>query len=176
MRVIPTGAFRVANWTSAAIVCFSIAALGACGSNVPPPRQASAAMRARPVSAPQQSRAALPSVPASSHAALWRLRAGLNVAALSCRNRTPVAPAYGRLLSRHRSLLAAAYQAEQRRLGVTAFDREQTRTYNRFANQRSPQDFCRSAAAIAGQAAAMPSTNLVPAARGLASQLESRLR
>ena len=53
---------------------------------------------------------------------------------------------------------------------------KQTRTYTRFANQRSPQDFCRSAAAIAGQAAAMPSTNLVPAARGLASQLESRLR
>ena len=53
-------------------------------------------------------------------AAVWNLRAGLNVAALACkgRGRVSVRGHYGRLLTRHRTLLASAYSAEQHRQGA----------------------------------------------------------
>ena len=113
-----------------------------------------------------------------SNEALLRLRAGLNVAALSCRGGSvpAVTPGYSRLLSRHRTLLAIAYQAERQRLGVAGLDRQQTRLYNRFANQRSPQQFCRSAADVASRASSMDSANLRPAAPRLVAELETRLR
>jgi hypothetical protein len=175
MKILPAGAFRVAKWARIVLAGCVFAALGACGAKDPPARQAAAVSQSRQRPAPAP--AALPvAIPGSNHAALWRLRAGLNVAALTCRTRTPVAPAYGRMLSRHRTLLADAYRAEQRRLGISGLDREQTRTYNRFSNQRSPAQFCRSAADIAKQAAAMPSANLAPVARSLAGRLESYLR
>lgn len=104
--------------------------------------------------------------------AVWHLRAGLNVAALSCRGRgrAAVAPAYSRLLSRHRALLAAAYAEEERRYG-SGFDRHQTKLYNRFAYQRSPERFCRDAAQVAGSASAMDSPSLARAAPGLLSRI-----
>lgn len=110
--------------------------------------------------------------------AVLRLRAGLNVAALSCRGHgmAPVTAAYGDLLNRHRTLLASAYDEERRRHGLTAFDRQQTRLYNRFANQQSPETFCRSAAAIAGQANSMASSSLEAASPRLAAALEAQLR
>jgi hypothetical protein len=93
--------------------------------------------------------------------AVWHLRAGLNVAALSCRGRgrAPVVGAYSRMLVRHRSLLAQSYAAELRHYGA-GLDRHQTQLYNRFANQRSPERFCRNASAIANQANAMDSRGL----------------
>ena len=115
---------------------------------------------------------------AASNEALLRLRAGLNVAALSCRGggMPAVTPGYGRLLSRHRTLLASAYQAERQRLGSAGLDRQQARLYNRFAQQRSPQQFCRAAADVASRASSMDSANLRPAAPRLVSELETRLR
>lgn len=104
--------------------------------------------------------------------AVWHLRAGLNVAALMCkgRGRVSVAPDYSRLLTRHKSLLAAAYAAEQKRHGG-GLDRHQTSLYNRFSNQRDPGGFCRNAADVAKRAVAMDSPSLARSANGLVRNL-----
>ena len=112
-----------------------------------------------------------PAVTAASES-LWHLRAGLNVAALSCRGsgRESVAPDYSRLLSRHRGLLASAYAAEQRRYRA-GMDRHQTQLYNRFAFQPKPDQFCRSAALVASEANGLDSPALARAAPRLLSRL-----
>jgi len=104
--------------------------------------------------------------------AVWHLRAGLNVAALSCRGRgrEPVAGSYAKLLSRHRTLLASAYAGEQRRHGK-GLDRHLTQVYNRFAYQRSPANFCHNAAAVAQEAVRMDSSTLSSRARSLLGRL-----
>ena len=108
---------------------------------------------------------------ASEH--LWHLRAGLNVAALSCRggDRDAVAPAYSRLLSRHKGLLASAYATEQRKRGA-GMDRHLTQLYNRFAMQRSPAEFCSRAADVAKQAAQMDSPSLARSAPTLLARID----
>lgn len=113
----------------------------------------------------------LASSTASEH--LWHLRAGLNVAALSCRGsgRESVAPDYSRLLSRHRGLLASAYAVEQRKYSG-GMDRHLTQLYNRFAMQRSPARFCANAADIASEAAAMDSPTLARSAASLLARLD----
>ncbi len=163
--------------------------LSACATKNAPQRQYRsatthaphrAAVAPRPAAAPYRAapQAYAPVARGSSSAALLRLRAGLNVAALSCRGRgmPAVIPAYGRVLTRHKTLLASAYRSETQRLGVAGLDRQQTRIYNQFANQRSPSDFCYAASAIANQAGNMDSPRLASASSGLAAQLESRLR
>ena len=104
--------------------------------------------------------------------AVWHLRAGLNVAALSCRGRgrTGVAGGYGKVLNRHRSLLALAYASEQRRHGK-GLDRHLTQLYNRFAYQPSPAKFCANAAGVADEAARMNSVTLSSQARKLLGRL-----
>ena len=148
---------------SAALIMLAVIAAGCSHHSQPKlatPTRAAAAPR--PASA----------IPAQPVAAVWHLRAGLNVAALSCtgRGRVPVRAPYGQVLSRHRTLLAAAYSAEQRRQGST-FDRFQTRLYNRFSNQRHPAQFCREAASIARRAAAMDSPTLALNAGSLLGEL-----
>lgn len=109
---------------------------------------------------------------AAPGAAVWHLRAGLNVAALVCkgRGRVPVRGDYGRLLTRHRTLLAAAYGAERHRQG-SRFDRSETQLYNRFANQHDPVQFCRDAANVVRRAVAMDSPTLALNARSLLGEL-----
>ncbi len=111
-------------------------------------------------------------IPAQPDTAVWHLRAGLNVAALTCkgRGRVPVRGVYAQLLVRHRTLLAAAYSAEQHRQGGN-FDRSETRLYNRFSNQRHPEQFCRDAASVARRAAAMDSPTLAANAGSLLGDL-----
>ena len=110
--------------------------------------------------------------------ALWHLRAGLNVAALSCRGkgRKSVRGAYHRLLSKHRNALDRAYKGEQRRHGKSGLDRHQTQLYNRFARQRSPARFCKAASAIAGRANNMDSVRLAAASPKLLGELRANLR
>lgn len=124
------------------------------------------------------SRSAIAEPRAEGSAAIWGLRAGLNVAALSCRGRgrQPVAPAYARMLTRHRSLLAAAYRQEQGRQSVGAFDRQQTRVYNTFANQPSPARFCHAASAVAQRANALDSAQFASAAPHMFGELKASLR
>jgi hypothetical protein len=116
--------------------------------------------------------------PGDGAAAVWNLRAGLNVAALSCRGRgrQSVAGDYARLLTRHKALLAAAYRREQTRQGANAFDRQQTRLYNGFANQASPAHFCRTAGAVVQRAIGLDSAALSVAAPGLLGELRASLR
>jgi hypothetical protein len=103
---------------------------------------------------------------------VWHLRAGLNVAALSCRGRgrASVSGGYAKLLSRHRGLLASAYAGEQRRYGK-GLDRHLTQIYNRFAYQPEPGKFCAQAAAIAEEAVRMDSAALSGQARRLLGRL-----
>jgi hypothetical protein len=138
-------------------------------ARAPQPRAPQAQAQRAPQTQPQR---------APSHAvadpgeAVWHLRAGLNVAALSCRGRgrTSVAGGYSQLLNRHRTLLAAAYAAEQRRYGK-GLDRHLTQIYNRFANQPAPGEFCSDAADVASQAVRMDSATLSNQARRLLGQL-----
>ncbi|MBW8753691.1 MAG: hypothetical protein JF595_06000 [Sphingomonadales bacterium] len=161
----------------AAIAALSIASasltLASCGR----PDKHLAASRPAPRPSPAL-RQTDDSPPAGSSEAVWGLRAGLNVAALSCRGRgrQPVAGDYARLLTRHRGLLAAAYRQEQGRRGVSAFDRQQTRIYNSFANQPSPMRFCSAASAAAQRANRLDSAAFALAAPRLLGELKASLR
>lgn len=145
-------------------------AAGCSGPAQPPPQQARYSLPLR--------HASLPPVPqrtavvANPGEAVWHLRAGLNVAALSCRGkgRVPVAGYYSRFLGRHKALLSEAYADEQRRHGK-GLDRHQTQLYNRFANQRSPAQFCASSASVAKRAAAMDSPALAANAGRLLDEI-----
>jgi hypothetical protein len=116
---------------------------------------------------------ALPLANAAASEDLWHLRAGLNVAALSCRGsgRESVAPDYSRLLSRHRGLLASAYGIEQRRYGG-GMDRHLTQLYNRYSMQRSPGEFCARASDVAREAVAMDSPTLARSAGSLLARID----
>lgn len=117
--------------------------------------------------------ASVASTTATPRSAVWQLRAGLNVAALTCRGRgrVSVASDYRRLMKRHGVLLNAAYRAEKSRRG-RAFDHQQTRLYNHFSNQRSPAKFCKAASGIARQARSMSSASLSRASPHLVAELE----
>lgn len=130
----------------------------------------------RPAVAPPQ---VVPPARGEPSEIVWNLRAGLNVAALSCRGqgRQAVADDYARLLARHRAVLASAYRQEQARQGtMAAFDRQQTRIYNGFANQSSPAQFCRAAEGIAQRANGLQSAAFVTAAPRLLGELRASLR
>lgn len=164
--------FAPVSSTIAAIILASIT-LASCGRHERPV----AASRPAPLKG-AASAAAAPASLTSGTAAVWNLRAGLNVAALSCRGsgRRPVAGDYARLLTRHRGLLDAAYRTEQGRQGVSAFDRQQTRVYNGFANQASPARFCMTASAVAQRANGLDSPALALAAPKMLGELRAALR
>ncbi len=136
------------------------------GHSLPPPQQAQ-------VKTLPQTQAQRPSFQGEPGEAVWHLRAGLNVAALSCRGkgRTPVAGSYAKVLSRHKALLAQAYAGEQRRYGK-GLDTHQTRIYNRFSNQKNPVQFCATAASVAKQVVTMDSPSLALNARNLLGRID----
>jgi hypothetical protein len=85
--------------------------------------------------------------------ALWHVRAGLNVATLSCRGAgSTISSGYNRMLKLHQASFAAAHSEEQARFRNSGpgwqsrFDQHQTRLYNFFAMPRGQQAFCRTAA------------------------------
>ena len=152
-----------------------LAATTACGST---PAQ-NTAIRTAPLPPPVNTVPNNTSVApvATPRAEVWRLRSGLNVAALSCRGRgvADVNGQYAQLLKRHSVLLDKTYRQEVARHGVSGLDRQQTKVYNRFAMQRSPQKFCGVAADVARQANAMSSAELSPASPALVARLENGL-
>ncbi|QPC99069.1 hypothetical protein [Qipengyuania soli] len=154
----------------------ALAATAGCGSAPSGNYRPQSVANVRPV-APQQHVAVAPAK-AMPRAEIWRLRSGLNVAALSCRGRgvENVNGHYAQLLKRHSVLLDQTYRQEVARYGVAGLDRQQTKVYNRFAMQRSPQKFCGVAADVARQANAMSSAELSPASPGLVARLEGGLR
>lgn len=129
----------------------------------------------RTSTAPRQAEAP---VRVNSSEAVWGLRAGLNVAALSCRGRgrQPVAGDYARMLTRHRALLATAYRQEQGRQSASAFDRQQTRIYNTFVNQQSPARFCTAASSAVQRANSLDSVAFASEAPRLFGDLRASLR
>jgi hypothetical protein len=147
-----------------------LAGLAACSGKTPP-QQARYSLPPRHASLPpvQQQTAPL----ADPGETVWHLRAGLNVAALSCRGkgRAPVAGHYSRFVGRHKALLAKAYAVEQRRHGK-GLDRHQTQLYNRFSNQRNPAKFCASSASVAKRAATMDSPALAANARTMLGEID----
>ncbi|MFM5950390.1 MAG: hypothetical protein ACKOPM_14395 [Novosphingobium sp.] len=149
-----------------------LAALAGCAGE--PHRQVNGGYTLPPRAAPSAppTQAAGQALKVEPSEAVWHLRAGLNVAALSCRGsgRTPVAAHYARLLSHHKALLAQAYSGEQRRYGK-GLDRHQTQLYNRFSNQKNPAKFCSMAASVAREAAAMDSPALARNAGGLLGRI-----
>lgn len=157
-------------------LCIGLAGLlAACSSSSPPPVKTSSAPQINkgyslppPPGAPVRTAATV-----EPGEAVWHLRAGLNVAALSCRGRgrTPVSGHYSRVLSRHKTLLAQAYAGEQRRHGK-GLDRHLTQIYNRFSNQRNPAKFCASAASVGQRAAAMDSAALAANSRSLLGEID----
>ena len=158
---------------AAGVVLAATAACGSAPSSYEVSRSASVARPAPPP--PLVSSAPARAVP---RAEIWRLRSGLNVAALSCRGRgvPDVKGHYAQLLKRHSTLLDQTYRQEVARHGVAGLDRQQTKVYNSFAMQRSPQKFCGVAADVARQAVAMSSAELSPASPGLVARLEGGLR
>ena len=153
-----------------------LALLAGCSSKqvvqtTPPPRQTAPVQGSRPLPTPS-----LAAVQGTE--AVWHLRAGLNVAALSCRGRGRVGLTgeYRQLLSRHDGLLDASYSGELRRYGQSGLDRHQTQLYNRFALQRSPARFCQAAQGVARRAVAMNATELTAGAPRLVAELESARR
>ena len=161
---------------AASIVLAATAACGSAPSSNYRPHSVSTVRPAPP--APPAPRVAAAPARAEPRAEIWRLRSGLNVAALSCRGRgvADVNGQYAQLLKRHSTLLDQTYRQEVARHGVNGLDRQQTKVYNRFAMQRSPQKFCGVAADVARQANAMSSAELSPASPGLVAMLESGLR
>ena len=144
--------------------------LAGCGGDRP---TSVASAGKRPPSQPaQSSKPTRLEAQAEPSEAVWHLRAGLNVAALMCkgRGRVSVASPYAQLLKRHRDLLAAAHAAEERRHGA-GFDRHMTGVYNRFANQRTPEAFCRKASDVAKEAVKMDSPTLAGEAKRLVGRL-----
>jgi cell division septation protein DedD len=98
------------------------------------------------------------------HETLWHLRAGLNVAALSCAAHVGpgVVTDYNRFLKAKQALLAQAYRAlsaDYRARGGTwqrALDTDMTRLYNHFASPPAQRDFCDAAATEVKRAITAP--------------------
>lgn len=108
---------------------------------------------------------ATPNRAVSASAALWHLRAALNVAALGCPDPT-LSAAYNRLLATHRAALAQAHAALTREYGdADRFDAAMTRLYNYFAQPPAQPGFCAEAAAVLREIETTPALDvLAPAA------------
>ena len=94
----------------------------------------------------------------SAAAMIWHLRAGLNVAALGCRDADEAAlvASYNALLARHRDEFAAAYRALGQETGnVAAFDTAMTRLYNYYALPPAQSGLCAAARAVLVDASAV---------------------
>jgi hypothetical protein len=109
---------------------------------------------------------------------VWHLRSGLNVAALNCRGRgvANVAPGYNRMLSRHRTILAAAVQSEQARYPGRAYDSHITQVFNRYSLIRNHRIYCAEVQTIVGRVNAASSPELIRMAPAALDQIEAAQR
>ncbi len=116
---------------------------------------------------------ATPNRALSPAAAVWHLRAALNVAALGCDHPAhSVSGAYNRLLKTQKRALAEAHLAARREHGeVAAFDGAMTRLYNYFAQPPAQAAFCTEARAVLAEAATLPAGGLT----GFAAEALARL-
>lgn len=128
-----------------------VLSVAACSKKAPPP------VVPLPVPVEPPLPAAAPGIPDDDvnsgigpEEALWHIRAGLNVAALSCGNPNLIAR-YNALLIEQKALFADAYKAEQTRYGTQpgALDAHMTRVYNFFAKPVAQSGLCAAASKIA---------------------------
>jgi len=103
-------------------------------------------------------RFATPNTGVSANAAVWHLRAALNVAVLGCPDPDgALAGTYNRFLATQRTPLATAHSALATEYGTTdAFDGAMTRLYNYFALPPATAAFCDAAKPLLDAAAALP--------------------
>ena len=96
---------------------------------------------------------------------LWNLRAGLNVAALSCQFSPYLRTVanYNAILAHHSRELAGAYTVLEGyfrringRTGPRMFDQYSTQTYNGFSTMNAQLGFCQTAARLGKEALAAP--------------------
>lgn len=153
-----------------------------CASGVQQP----VTVRPTPASPPPPIVASRPSAPInanlSANEALWHVRSALNVAALSCRTAktSGVAPAYNRMLARHKGVLATANAAEvapyKARYGAKwsgAYDVHATRLYNFFAMPTAQVQFCAAAGQVLAKANAMTPDAIIGYAPAALAHLEA---
>lgn len=106
----------------------------------------------------------------SDAGAIWHLRAGLNVAALSCRGAQEAAlvAGYNALLDRNRADFDRAYRTLGQEYGsAAAFDGAMTRLYNYYALPPAQAGLCAAAPGVLADAATLPAsefTAFAPAA------------
>jgi len=165
-------------------VLLGTALLAACASGGQKPAPVRSAVAPPPSPAPAV--ASRPSAPINANLspseALWHLRSALNVAALSCRTAktSGVAPAYNRMLGRHKAALATANAAEmapfRARYGAKwsgAYDVHATRLYNFFAMPTAQVQFCTAAGQVLAKANSMTPEAIVGYAPVALAQLEA---
>jgi len=118
----------------------------------------------------------------SGNEALWHMRSALNVAALSCRTRktSSVAPAYNRMIARHKAVLATANAAEvepfRARYGAKwagPYDTHATKVYNFFAMPTAQAQFCTVATQVLAKTNAIAPDALIDFAPKALAQLEA---
>ena len=160
---------RQARFTAIAMLAL---ALAACSTRAPspPPEPSRPAPAPAPLSPIHQNLDPLEPV--------WHLRAGLNVAALSCAQRVGpgIVTDYNAFLKAKKALLAEAYAAltaDYRAKGGNwqrALDSDMTKLYNHFASPTAQAAFCDAAAAQVKRAiAATPDERHLWAEEALAS-------
>jgi hypothetical protein len=137
----------------------ALLALAACASRTPPPPPPARPAPAQPLSPIHQN--------LDSHETLWHLRAGLNVAALSCAQRVgpTIVGDYNNFLKAKRALLDQAYRdlsEDYRDRGGNwqrSLDADMTKLYNHFASPTAQAAFCDAAALEVKRAIAAPPDN-----------------
>jgi hypothetical protein len=111
----------------------------------------------------------------SPAAAVWHLRTGLNVAALSCRGagEAQLLSGYARFLAAYRPQLSTAQHTLAASIGNgDAFDRAMTRLYNYWALPPAQTAFCAAAAQVMAQAATVDPAGLPGFAVQAVAQLD----
>ncbi|UZK65120.1 hypothetical protein [Sphingomonas sp. M1-B02] len=149
---------------------------------MPPPAPIVAAPMPRPPASAATSLTLPPRLPDGSYAtpnrdltgaaAIWHVRAALNVAALGCAGGT-LAPAYNQLLKAQRTGLAAAHRSLTSQYGGPApFDVAMTRIYNYFSQPPAQSGFCAVAAPLLAEAVATPTDAFATFAVGALQRLD----
>ena len=118
---------------------------------------------------------ATPNAGLAPAAALWHVRTGLNVAALSCRgaNEATIVAQYNALLHDRKAALAEAHAALLSDQGQAGYDEAMTRLYNYWARPAVQDDFCAAAAHVLAETAGIAPTTIDSFATGAIARLDA---
>ncbi|RYD50377.1 MAG: hypothetical protein EOP60_11855 [Sphingomonadales bacterium] len=116
---------------------------------------------------------ATPNRDLSDAAAIWHMRSALNVAVLTCPQSPDLAAGYNRLLAAQRLTLTRAHSTLSSEYRGRDFDASMTRVYNYFSQPPAQASFCPVAAAILGEATALPASDFTAFARTAIARLDA---